>query len=61
MEIVKLKQELEKAREDKTELEAEVKSRNEEFYELNQRLIMLEINSSMNGSSNDRQQLNEIQ
>jgi hypothetical protein len=55
MEIVKLKQELEKAVEEKTELEVEVKSRNEEFYELNQRLIMLEINQSMNGTGNDRQ------
>jgi hypothetical protein len=60
MEIVKLKQELEKAVEEKTELEVEVKSRNEEFYELNQRLIMLEINQSMNGTGNDRQQLTDI-
>lgn len=61
--MVKLKKELEKILEEKTELENEIKSRNEEIYQMNERLMMLEINSSMNNTGNgaDRQQVNELQ
>lgn len=60
MEIVKLKSELEKALEEKTELESEIKSRNEEIYQMNEKMMLLEINSSMNNGGGDRQQLNEL-
>ena len=48
MEILKLKEELEQAELDKKELENEIKQRNEEIYQMNEKLILLEINSSMN-------------
>jgi precorrin-2 methylase len=47
MEIQRLKEELEQAVQDKLELENEVKSRNEEIYQMNEKMIMNEINSSM--------------
>ena len=47
MEILRLKEELEQAMQEKLDLENEVKSRNEEIYQMNEKLIMNEINSSM--------------
>lgn len=44
MEIVKLKDLLEQLKEEKVELENEVKSRNEEIYQMNEKMMMLEIN-----------------
>lgn len=42
-----MKEELEQAMQEKLDLENEVKSRNEEIYQMNEKLIMNEINSSM--------------
>lgn len=46
---MKVQEELESLREDKQELEAELKARNEEIYQLNEKLMLLEINQQMNG------------
>ena len=43
---MKLREELERAQEEKRELEQEIKCRNEEIYQMNERLLLQEINSS---------------
>lgn len=42
MEIQKLKEELRKTENDKEALETEIKQRNEELYQMNQRMIFIE-------------------
>ena len=42
MEIVKLKDELKHAIEEKQSIEEEIKARNDEFYKMNERMIFLE-------------------
>ena len=44
LEIVKLKEELESAIKDKEELEEEISSRNKEIYEMNEKMILMEMN-----------------
>lgn len=56
---MKLKEELEQAELDKKELENEIKQRNEEIYQMNEKLILLEINSSM--TMGGEKQVNEMQ
>lgn len=46
-EIVKFKEDLEKAVEEKKELEDEIKKRNEEIWHINEKNILQEINQSM--------------
>jgi predicted nuclease with TOPRIM domain len=41
---MKVQEDLDRLREDKSELEAELRARNEEIYQLNEKLMMLEIN-----------------
>ena len=42
-ELVKAREELDALQEDKRDLEAEIKSRNDEIYQLNEKLMLLEI------------------
>jgi len=42
MEIVKLRHELESATEEKQSLEQEIKNRNQEVYEMNEKMIFME-------------------
>ena len=44
LEIVKLKEELDAAKKEKEELEEEISSRNKEIYEINERIIVIEMN-----------------
>ena len=48
-ELLKLTAELDALQEDKRDLEGEIKSRNEEIYQLNEKLMLLEISQQMNG------------
>lgn len=43
-ELLQVREELECLQQDKRELESEIKSRNDEIYQLNEKLMLLEIN-----------------
>ena len=60
MEIIKIKEELESVISEKKELEMEIKARNEEIYQMNERLILTEINSSMTMGAGG-EQISELQ
>lgn len=49
------------AQSEKQELENEIKSRNEEIYQMNEKMIMNEINSSITIGAGGEQQINELQ
>lgn len=57
LEIVKLKEELESTTKEKEELEEEISSRNKEIYEMNEKLILME----MNHATAKQHDLNTIQ
>lgn len=58
---MKVQEDLDRLREDKSELEAELKARNEEIYQLNEKLMMLEINQQMNGQPIEAKAVAELQ